>query len=156
MDEIMFMAEYTARTHLSEKAANVLIQTRKVIKSCVTDGQLENAYKWAVQVISNQYTQPANNFLGAPLLDKRDYIMAIASIEETYRCQKLEIERAKLTRGDAFFIQEIINDLERNGYQHGGKAQTMLRDWSGELKEKSGLKGKRKKAFLNEVGRGNW
>ncbi len=31
---------------------------------------------------------------------------------------------------DRLFIQEIITELERNGYIRGGKAQTMLHDWS--------------------------
>jgi len=33
------------------------------------------------------------------------------------------------------YITEIINDLERNGYEQGGKAQTMLHDWARELRE---------------------
>lgn len=54
---------------------------------------------------------------------------------------------------DRIFIQEIINDLERNGYVCGGKAYTMLRDWSRELRDKSGLKGKTKKIHAQLVGK---
>jgi len=38
---------------------------------------------------------------------------------------------------DKLYITEVINDLERNGYQQGGKAQTMLRDWARELREEA-------------------
>lgn len=34
------------------------------------------------------------------------------------------------------FLQEIINDLERNGFVNQGKADTMLKDWASELKSK--------------------
>lgn len=57
---------------------------------------------------------------------------------------------------DAIFIQEIINDLERHGYCHGGKAQTMLFDWSNELKVKAGLTGRRKKTHNRLCGKENW
>ena len=57
---------------------------------------------------------------------------------------------------DRLFIQEILNDLERNGYQGGGKAQQMLKDWSSELRDKSGLRGKTKRVFIKEVGKELW
>lgn len=59
-------------------------------------------------------------------------------------------------RNDRLFIQEIINDLERNGYQQGGKAQQLLRDWSKELRDKSHLNGKTKKVFKETVGAYLW
>lgn len=41
------------------------------------------------------------------------------------------------TRDDKLFITEIINDLNKNGFIKSGKAETMLEDWSAELKERS-------------------
>jgi len=38
---------------------------------------------------------------------------------------------------DKLFITEILNDIHRNGYVHGGKAETMLHDWAKELREES-------------------
>lgn len=35
------------------------------------------------------------------------------------------------------YIQEILNDLERNGYVQHGKAQQLLRDWSLLLRDKA-------------------
>ena len=61
--------------------------------------------------------------------------------------ERLDIER------DALFIQEIINDLEKRGYIRGGKAQTMLYDWSRELKTNSFLNGRRKKVFIEKIGK---
>jgi hypothetical protein len=40
-----------------------------------------------------------------------------------------------MLRRDKFYITEIINDLYRNGFVSGGKAQVMLQDWSAELRE---------------------
>lgn len=57
---------------------------------------------------------------------------------------------------DKLFIQEILNDLERNGYQGGGKAQQLLKDWSSELRGKSGLRGKTKETFIKDVGVELW
>lgn len=66
-----------------------------------------------------------------------------------------EQETKQLIR-DRLFIQEIITDLERNGYVKGGKAYQMLRDWSAELSRKSGLRGRTKKVFAKIVGLENW
>jgi hypothetical protein len=38
---------------------------------------------------------------------------------------------------DKLFITEILNDIHRNGYVKGGKAETMLHDWAKELREES-------------------
>ncbi len=54
---------------------------------------------------------------------------------------------------DRLFIQEIINDLKKNGYNRYGKADQLLRDWSTELKEKSGLRGKTKRTFFKVIGK---
>jgi NADH:ubiquinone oxidoreductase subunit F (NADH-binding) len=53
---------------------------------------------------------------------------------------------------DRLFIQEIINDLKKHGYQEHGKAATMLNDWSRELAEESGLRGRTKRSFKLKVG----
>lgn len=53
---------------------------------------------------------------------------------------------------DALFIQEVMNNLYKNDMK-GTKAWYLLRDWSRELRETSGLVGKRKKTFCKEVGR---
>lgn len=60
---------------------------------------------------------------------------------------------------DKLFITEVLNDLWRNGFVVGGKAETMLKDWSRELKEKSRGKhpaSRLKKAFAAIVGIENW
>lgn len=57
---------------------------------------------------------------------------------------------------DRLFIQEIINDLERNGYSQGGKAETMLKDWSRELRDKTHMKGKTKRVHKELVGSYIW
>lgn len=62
------------------------------------------------------------------------------------------MEKSELIN-DRLFIQEIINDLEKHGYVQGGKGWQMLRDWSKELREKSGLAGKTKKTHSKLVGR---
>lgn len=63
----------------------------------------------------------------------------------------MNTEIQKIT--DRLFIQEIINDLEKNGYSRNGKAYTMLRDWSRELRNETHLRGKTKKLFAELVGR---
>jgi hypothetical protein len=63
-------------------------------------------------------------------------------------------------RTDKFFITELINDLHRNGFVRGGKAETMLHDWSRELKrdiKTTKLPPSRlHKCFNDEVGAYNW
>ena len=62
-------------------------------------------------------------------------------------------------RDDKFFITEIINDLERYDYTPGGKAQTMLRDWARELRERSRVEmpaSRLRRTFNAEVGAQNW
>lgn len=58
----------------------------------------------------------------------------------------------ELQEKDRLFIQEVINDLEKNGYVRYGKAYTMLRDWSRELRNKTHMNGKTKKTFKKEIG----
>lgn len=36
---------------------------------------------------------------------------------------------------DKLYMTEILNDIHRNGYQRGGKADEMLHDWAKELKD---------------------
>jgi len=60
---------------------------------------------------------------------------------------------------DKFFITELINDLHRNGFVHGGKAETMLHDWSRDLRERSRshMPASRLKTMFDEiVGKSNW
>ena len=60
---------------------------------------------------------------------------------------------------DKLFITEIINDLYRNGFQRGGKAEQMLRDWSAELREESRdtfPASRLRKAHAEVCGPGNW
>lgn len=57
---------------------------------------------------------------------------------------------------DRLFIQEIINDLERHGYVRGGKAQTMLYDWSRELRRNACLTGRTKRVHADIVGKENY
>lgn len=60
---------------------------------------------------------------------------------------------------DKLFITEILNDLHRNGFQSGGKAETMLRDWASELRDGSRKyfpASRLRKVFNNEVGTHLW
>ena len=57
---------------------------------------------------------------------------------------------------DRLFIQEIITDLERNGYVRGSKAQTMLRDWSRELKQKAPRVKNLRRTHAELVGPEHW
>ncbi len=57
---------------------------------------------------------------------------------------------------DRLFLQEIINDLERNGYVRHGKAHDMLRDWSRELREKTHTQGRTKRLFRENIGIENY
>ena len=62
-------------------------------------------------------------------------------------------------RDDKLFITEILNDLHRNGFVSGGKAETMLQDWAAELREKARpqLSASRlRKTFNLLVGGYNW
>ena len=63
------------------------------------------------------------------------------------------------TQDDKLFITEILNDLNRNGFVKGGKADTMLCDWSAELRRKSRKfhpASRLKKVFFQLVGAKNW
>lgn len=60
---------------------------------------------------------------------------------------------------DKLFITEILNDLYRNGFVRQGKAETMLRDWSRELREESRAElppSRLKNVHAEEVGASNW
>ena len=98
------------------------------------------------------------------LIVKSEFINEI-SIEFTRNAVSAELIETEVdvllksevpTKTDRLFIQEIINDLRKHGYVEGGKADTMLTDWSRELKEKSGLAGKTKKTHAKLVGRNNY
>ena len=152
-DSLFYMMECSAYLRFSTQATTLQFRIRKVMNSCIKAAQLDSAYKWGLTVITNLYNYEAGRLLGNPL--ESCFVGVLECLKETYNRKSAEIERDGLTEKDALFIQEIINDLERNGYR-GGKAQTMLYDWSGELRNKSGLKGQRKKTFFEKVGRGNW
>lgn len=60
---------------------------------------------------------------------------------------------------DKFFITELINDLHRNGFEDGGKAQEMLHTFSAELREKSRTShpaSRLRTEFNNQIGKDNW
>ena len=60
---------------------------------------------------------------------------------------------------DKLFLTEILNDLHRYGYVPGGKADSLLRDWSRELRElaRPVLPPSRlKKTFALKIGICNW
>ena len=62
-------------------------------------------------------------------------------------------------KSDKFFITEILNDLYRNGFVQQGKAETMLKDWAVELREKARCElptSRLRKQFNKEVGEYNW
>lgn len=58
--------------------------------------------------------------------------------------------------GDKLFLQEILNDLYKNGFVRNGKAEQMLRDWSAELREETHMRGRTKKLFIELVGKELW
>lgn len=63
------------------------------------------------------------------------------------------------TAEDKLFITEILNDLYRNDFVKGGKAERMLRDWARELREKSRTSfpaSRIKQVFRQEIGGENW
>jgi len=79
-------------------------------------------------------------------------IKQLTPIEAT----KKEIE---LATKDKLFITEILNDLYRNGFQRVGKAETMLKDWSRELKRSAIKKfpaSRLKRYFYKIVGKEQW
>ena len=60
---------------------------------------------------------------------------------------------------DKLFITELTNDLHRHGFVRGGKAETMLHDWSAELREKARINfpvSKLKKIHNKICGPLNW
>lgn len=60
---------------------------------------------------------------------------------------------------DKFFVVEVLNDLSRNGFVSGGKAECMLRDLSRELREESRTRfpaSRLKREFCKAVGKNNW
>jgi hypothetical protein len=62
-------------------------------------------------------------------------------------------------QSNKFFITEILNDLHRNGFVCGGKAETMLHDWAAKLREESRIKhpaSRLKKEFAKQIGLENW
>ena len=150
------MLELSAHIHCSAGTYRILSHAQKVIDSCVKMEQLENARNWAVRLINNLYNRYSVGWFVIRLTHENDRVVVLNYLEAAYRYKAIEIERDDLSEKDALFIQEIINDLERNGYRGGSKAQTMLFDWSGELRNKSGLIGQRKKVFFEKVGRENW
>lgn len=73
--------------------------------------------------------------------------------------QPKEKPNAMQAAADKMFLTEILNDLYRNGFFRGGKADTMLRDWSAELREKARpvLKPSKLRSEFNKVvGKENW
>ncbi|MDL2243830.1 hypothetical protein LJB84_03215 [Bacteroidales bacterium OttesenSCG-928-J19] len=133
-DNLLFMMEYSTRCRLSAKLTAIQLRVRKVMNSCVKEEQLNNAYKWALQVTTNLYNEAASRLFGNPL--ENDYINVLECIKETYQRKIAEIADEKLSRGDALFIQEIINDLERNGYQGGAKRKQCFSTGAGSLERK--------------------
>lgn len=68
-------------------------------------------------------------------------------------------DKTKKDATDKLFITEINNDLHRNGFVRGGKAETMLHDWAKELRENSRASfpaSRLKKEFLKEIGLQCW
>lgn len=82
---------------------------------------------------------------------------------EGHKVLKHSICKASITsnddQSDKLFITEILNDLERNGFIRGGKAETMLRDWSRELKNRSRIwhpATNLRRIFNKLIGKENW
>lgn len=87
---------------------------------------------------------------------KRDEELHIFDIS-TYMMGEPQQKATERCTDDKLFITEILNDLNRHGFVPMGKADTMLRDWAKELRDKmniprSGLR----KEFNKSVGSQNW
>jgi len=75
-----------------------------------------------------------------------------------YAAGKQWISR-KLAKKDKMYLTEIMNDLYKNGFVQYGKADTMLRDWSKELRTKARPvlpPSKLHRMFNKEVGSQQW
>ena len=70
------------------------------------------------------------------------------------KCNSKACKAQKIS--DRLFVQEIINDLHKNGFVKGGKADQMLNDWSLELRNETQMKGKTKRTFKEVVGIENY
>lgn len=60
---------------------------------------------------------------------------------------------------DKLYVTEIINDLYRNGFVRGGKAEQMLRDLGKELREQARRKfpaSRLRQVHAATAGRENW
>lgn len=71
----------------------------------------------------------------------------------------LKRQRKEKAQRDRLFIQEVINDLIRQNFLQpgdGSKAMELLRDWSRELRDESGLRGRTKRTFFQRVGKHLW
>jgi len=151
----------------------LISQIDKVMDSCDTIDQADRTREWGLALLETEYKKYSNNphldlwifalanSLQTGCANKVDYLYSVkvADISLTKvqtAVNTLGYETEKRIKGDALFIQEIINDLHKHGFQNGGKARQMLYDWSRELGHKAGLKGKRKEVFFAEVGPGNY
>lgn len=56
---------------------------------------------------------------------------------------------------DSLYIQEMLNEMARNNLQWT-KSWQLLVDWSRELRDTAFLQGKRKKLFVDFVGKEMW
>lgn len=60
---------------------------------------------------------------------------------------------------DKLFLTELLNDLYRNGFTRGGKAEAMLHAWGRELRDKTRASwpaSRLRKTFSEIVGGENW
>lgn len=80
------------------------------------------------------------------------------SVDELKLCNDVKAEDKHgqivdaLTKSDAVFIQGICNEMfKHGGIQRGGIAWQMIRDWSVELRNKAGLRSKRKALVKREM-----
>ena len=68
-------------------------------------------------------------------------------------------KRAREAASNKLFITEILNDLYRNGYAEGTKADVMLKDWAAELRTEARPVIKStplRRYHANHCGRENW
>lgn len=89
-DNLFYMVEFSACCRFSAQATALQFRIRKVMASCVKIEQLDNAYKWGLNVVANLYNDAASHLLGNPL--EQNYICILECIKETYCRVLVEIE----------------------------------------------------------------
>jgi hypothetical protein len=130
---------------------NVLLE-ESVWQTSIDNGAVDNSTIIVMFTIENKYFSYIPTTTGQELTGYKEVAKISGALFEEVIDKKIQYDR--------LFIQEIINDLEKNGYRPGDKNQSkafqMLVDWSAELRENSHSNGKTKKLHTELVGKENY